>query len=98
MLGCFVPPAFSLVIEQAVKPQRATKMPLALVDVRVKGGERALTKSSSAVAQRELKLNREMDPAQADASLCETHFDPGQWRLLVSCPCAPSAAALERYI
>lgn len=50
------------------------------------------------MAQREFKLNREMDPAQADVSLCETHFDPGQWRLLVSCPCVPSAAALERYI
>lgn len=47
--GCFVPPTFSLENEQAVNVRRATKT--RLVDVRVKGGEAALTKSSSAVAQ-----------------------------------------------
>lgn len=50
-------------------------------------GETALTKSSSAVPQRELELNRETDATQADASLCERCFDPC-WTM--ASPCEPS--------
>lgn len=84
---------------QPRKVQRATKTRHTLVDVRVKGGEMALTKSSSAAAQRESKMNRQMDAAQADASLCEMFFDP---RWTIASPCELSlclfSSARESYI
>lgn len=75
-----MPPAFNLENEQAFKVQRTTKTQLTLVDVRVRGSEMAQTKSSSAAAQRESKMNRQMDAAQANAVLCEMFFDP-RWTM-----------------
>lgn len=64
-------------------------------DVKVKGSEMALTKSRAAVAQWELKMNREMELNPGSCFIVWNVFfslTAGQCCLLVCCPCIPSCS------